>query len=180
MSLEDIYFLSQIVAAVALVVSLIFVGVQIRHNTMSTQTARHQSIVQAIADWSREVAMNTEISALLGRGSTHFEQLEPVQRLQFSLLHVALFRNYENIFYQHTQQAIDDHVWEGWSYRMRATFALPGVRAWWEPQRDSYSESFRDFLEHNPLITTNAPTHLAMQWSRQGVGTADQNSTPTS
>ncbi len=50
MRLEDIYFLSQIISALALVVSLLFVGIQIRHNTMSTQTARHQSIVQAISD----------------------------------------------------------------------------------------------------------------------------------
>lgn len=162
MRLEDIYFLSQIISALALVVSLLFVGIQIRHNTMSTQTARHQSIVQAISDWSRDVALNTEISALLGKGSANFELLEPVQRLQFSLLHVALFRNYENIYYQHEQRAIDHHVWEGWSYRMRATFALPGVRAWWVPQRDSYSEAFRNFLEENPLSSTNAPTHLAM------------------
>lgn len=180
MNLEDIYFLSQIVAALALVISLIFVGIQIRHNTISTQTARHQSIVQAIADWSRGVASSTEISTLLGAGSTNFTALQPIERLQFSLLHVALFRNYENIYYQHAQRAIDDHVWEGWSYRMRATFALPGVRAWWEPQRDSYSESFRDFLEQNPLVVTNAPTHLAMQQDRYEAGMSIQNPTSTS
>jgi hypothetical protein len=163
MSLEDIYFISQILSALALIVSLWFVGIQIRQNTLSTQTARHQSIVQAVADWSREVAMNTEIANLMAHGSANFEQLDPIQRLQFSLLHVALFRNYENIFYQHAQGAIDDHVWDGWSYRMRATFALPGVRAWWSPQRDSYSDVFRDFLEQNPLASTNAPTHLAMR-----------------
>ncbi|HEX4881328.1 MAG TPA: hypothetical protein VFV18_03175 [Porticoccaceae bacterium] len=163
MSLEDIYFVSQIVSALALIVSLLFVGIQIRQNTLSTQTARHQSIVQAISDWSREVALNNDIANLMVRGSANFEQLDPVQRLQFALLHVALFRNYENIFYQHAQGAIDDHVWEGWAYRMRATFVLPGVRAWWTPQRDSYSDAFRDFLEANPLATTNAPSHLAMQ-----------------
>lgn len=163
MSLEDIYLISQIASALVVILSLLFVGMQLRQNTLSTQTARHQSIVQAVADWSREVAMNSEIAALLGRGSTNFEQLDPVQRLQFSLLHVALFRNYENIFYQHAQGAIDHHVWDGWSYRMRATFALPGVRAWWVPQRDSYSDAFRDFLEQNPLASTNAPTHLAMR-----------------
>lgn len=163
MSLENIYFISQIVSALALIVSLLFVGIQIRQNTLSTQTARHQSIVQAIADWSREVALNNDIANLMVRGSANFEQLDPVQRLQFALLHVALFRNYENIFYQHAQGAIDNHVWEGWAYRMRATFALPGVRAWWPPQRDSYSDAFRDFLEANPLATTNAPSHLATQ-----------------
>ena len=71
MGLEDIYFLSQIISALALVVSLLFVGIQIRHNTMSTQTARHQSIVQAVSDWSRDVALSTEISALLGKDSAN-------------------------------------------------------------------------------------------------------------
>ena len=52
-------------------VSLLFVGIQIRHNTMSTQTVRHQSIVQAVSDWSRDVALNTEISALLGKDSAN-------------------------------------------------------------------------------------------------------------
>lgn len=37
MTLEDFYFLSQIIAALALVISLIFVGIQIRQNTQAVR-----------------------------------------------------------------------------------------------------------------------------------------------
>ena len=64
MSFEQISYLAQIVASVGVVVSLIFVGLQIRQNTGALQRNEHNS---TMAQWTvirMAVAQNRDIAEL--------------------------------------------------------------------------------------------------------------------
>ena len=60
---------------------------------------------------------------------------------------VSLLRNFENIFYQYKQGAIDEVVWAGWSWRMRSLFRRRGFCACWQEYRTAFNEEFAAFLE---------------------------------
>ena len=47
LTLEQIYFIGQTVSAIAVVFSLIYVGLQIKQNTIATQTTSSQAYVTA-------------------------------------------------------------------------------------------------------------------------------------
>jgi|HubBroStandDraft_3_1064219.scaffolds.fasta_scaffold347757_2 hypothetical protein len=49
MTLENLFYLAQIVAAVAVIVSLAFIAVQIRANTAALQRSKHNS---TMAQWT--------------------------------------------------------------------------------------------------------------------------------
>jgi hypothetical protein len=49
MTLENLFYLAQIVAAVAVIVSLAFIAVQIRANTAALQRSEHNS---TMAQWT--------------------------------------------------------------------------------------------------------------------------------
>jgi hypothetical protein len=59
----------------------------------------------------------------------------------------ALFRNYENIFYQWREGAITDEVWAGWSRQALAVFWAPGGQRWWPTWRLYCHADFQRFLE---------------------------------
>jgi hypothetical protein len=68
MSFEQISYLAQIVASVGVVVSLIFVGLQIRHNTGALQRNEHNS---TMAQWTvirMAIARNRDIAELMTAG----------------------------------------------------------------------------------------------------------------
>jgi len=68
MSFEQISYLAQIVASVGVVVSLIFVGLQIRQNTGALQRNEHNS---TMAQWTvirMAIARNREIAELMTAG----------------------------------------------------------------------------------------------------------------
>jgi hypothetical protein len=68
MSFEQISYLAQIVASVGVVVSLIFVGLQIRHNTAALQRNEHNS---TMAQWTvirMAIAKNRDIAELMTAG----------------------------------------------------------------------------------------------------------------
>jgi len=88
MSLEHAFFVSQIIASIALVASLIFVGLQVRDNTTALQRNEHNS---TMAQWTvirMAVARNRDIAELMTdglhgrRGLDHADQLRLEQMLQ--------------------------------------------------------------------------------------------------
>jgi hypothetical protein len=68
MSFEQISYLAQIVASVGVIVSLIFVGLQIKHNTGTLQRNEHNS---TMAQWTvirMAIAKNRDIAELMTAG----------------------------------------------------------------------------------------------------------------
>src|SRR5712675_3732616 len=68
MSFEQISYLAQIVASVGVIVSLIFVGLQIRQNTGALQRNEHNS---TMAQWTvirMAIARNRDIAVLMTTG----------------------------------------------------------------------------------------------------------------
>jgi len=154
---EAVGAIADLVGAAGVVVTLVYLAAQIRQNTISTRTSSYQAVVEALSDWSRSCGLDPTVAGLLNTGQRDLAALPPEQRAQFAFLQVSLFRNYENIFYQHEHGAIDEIVWEGWSVRMRRSFATPGVRTWWAQDRLVYSAPFRSFLEESlPEAAPNA------------------------
>jgi hypothetical protein len=68
MSFEQLSYLAQIVASVGVIVSLIFVGLQIKHNTGALQRNEHNS---TMAQWTvirMAIAKNRDIAELMTAG----------------------------------------------------------------------------------------------------------------
>ena len=68
MTLEHAFFISQIIAAVAVVVSLVFVGRDIRENTQAIRRGEHNSTMEQWTVIRMAVARNKDIAELVGLG----------------------------------------------------------------------------------------------------------------
>src|SRR2546421_6903628 len=82
MSFEQISYLAQIVASVGVVVSLIFVGLQIRQNTGALQRDEHNS---TMAQWTvirMAIAKNRDIAELMTAGLHGERPLDAADQLR--------------------------------------------------------------------------------------------------
>ncbi len=68
MSFEQISYLAQIVASLGVVVSLIFVGLQIKQNTRALQRNEHNSTMEQWTVIRQAIAQNREIAELMTAG----------------------------------------------------------------------------------------------------------------
>lgn len=68
MSFEQISYLAQIVASVAVVASLIFVALQIKQNTRALQRNEHNSTMEQWTVIRQAIAQNREIAELMTAG----------------------------------------------------------------------------------------------------------------
>src|SRR5438876_5837917 len=82
MSFEQLSYLAQIVPSVGVIVSLIFVGLQIKHNTGALQRNEHNS---TMAQWTvirQAIAGNRDIAELMTAGLSGERALDAADQLR--------------------------------------------------------------------------------------------------
>ena len=82
MSLEQLSSLAQIVASVGVIVSLIFVGLQIKHNTGALQRNEHNSTMEQWTVIRQAIAQNRDIAELMTAGLHEERALDTADQLR--------------------------------------------------------------------------------------------------
>lgn len=95
MSLAQLADLAQLIAAVGVILSLIFVGLQIRHNTAALQRSEHNA---TMAEWTvirQAIATNREIAELMTAGLRGEKALDAADQLRMEqMLHEHLWASF--------------------------------------------------------------------------------------
>jgi len=82
MSLEQLSYLAQIVGSVGVILSLVFVGLQVRHNTAALQRNEHNS---TMAQWTvirMGIAGNRDIAEFMTSGLSGESELDAADQLR--------------------------------------------------------------------------------------------------
>ncbi|HXI85865.1 MAG TPA: hypothetical protein VNH64_00290 [Parvularculaceae bacterium] len=156
MTLEAIYYASQIFVALALVVSLVFAAIQIRHATQAARAQTNQSIANSWLMTAGVVADHiTAFNAGLASARDGFDDISADDRMTFVVIIHAYFRHYENIFLQAERGYIDRRMWDSWSEHMRIVAAFPGAQRWWRMRSRGFAPEFQRVVE---AAVANAPS----------------------
>lgn len=159
MSLNDIYLLSQIIAAVAIVASLLFVGLQVRQTNRMMREAASRNHAEKFQSVSRAMFEVPIMAPLLAKGLDGMEALNPVERMQFVNLTSWVLRIFEELHRQFEAGLIDKPWWEANTRVWARTFKAAGPRAAFELRRDAYSPAFQKFLDDLVARTEDKPLY---------------------
>lgn len=148
MDLITLSALAQVISAVGVIISLIYLAVQVRQNTRAVRNSTHHHLTVTRLDYVGMVVQNPELSHILHRGSQDLTTLSAEERYRFSLLMYYLFSAGENFYYQYRQGALDEEQWARWCETLRNYFTQPGIRAWFAKNPRRFAASFNAFLQH--------------------------------
>lgn len=132
MTLEQVYFIAEIIAAVAVVLSLLYLGLQIKTSRIQSQTDSIDLITRQRGDHIKILAESGELSTILAKGFAAKRKLHPNERLRFSSYIYYVFVNYELAFRKWKSKEIDDTLWTAIDEGMHWWLTSPGVRKWWK------------------------------------------------
>ncbi|MEM8636759.1 MAG: hypothetical protein AAGF33_17470 [Pseudomonadota bacterium] len=168
MTLEALYYISQIVAVAAVLASLIFVGIQIRQNTEQAKDANRLAqaqMHQQIADGFTQamlVSLQMEdetIENLFFTANTDGASRAEMQK--FSAVMMGLWKHLENVFYQYKQDFVADEYWQSTCNYMSLLIGRDGSRQWWEMRKAVFAPEFTAFVDQ--LETLNLFVELDSQ-----------------
>lgn len=161
MELERIAMLADIVQAIAVVATLLFIALQIRHNTRIAMLTAAQTSAQLLANNLGRVTDNPELAELLSGARGSLVDLSDAERLRVSNFVTAAFRHIE-VLHAHRRHGIyEEELWQGTAGRLRRMLSNPRIQEWWEDNRDIYASSFRNHVAADiQMIRTKAASEL--------------------
>jgi hypothetical protein len=147
MSLEQIFYVSQSIAGFAIVISLVFVGWEMR---VSNRESRHRTMEETLTDY-REVRFqmmaNNDIADIWLRGLHEFRALTPVEKVRFLLLTHAFFENQQSVYLHFREGLTTREMWEPVESMLGALLGYPGLQKAWEVRNNYFHKSFRALMD---------------------------------
>lgn len=126
-NLSDWASIAEIVGAIAIVVSLVFVGFQIRENTTATQSATFQEHLGFEIDVLTAAASDPVLAKvyLQTTDGLPIAELDGDEGAQATWIWVATFRLWEGYFLQYRQGMMSEDGWAAREPTIRAISELP-------------------------------------------------------
>ncbi len=147
MGLAELAQVGEFVGGVAVLLSIIYLAIQVRVSARSARGAAHDSTQLAAIDLLKHIGADPERLQIFSSGILDLSNLSAMERMQFEYMIHALFFTYEVNFNQRQRKDIDDETWEPLRIRMLWYFVQPGVRQWWSERATPMSRKFEEFLE---------------------------------
>jgi len=147
MSLEQASYLSQVIGALAVIASLIFVGFQVRQNTRAQRVVAVNSLAAAAVAINVPAMESPAFGEALATALKDWKAASRDQRIIAHYFLFSLFKLLENAWYQQKAGILDQAHWLGWESLLRKYYHSEGVRqVWWPSRRHAYSPEFQNFL----------------------------------
>jgi hypothetical protein len=133
--------LGEFVGAIAVVITLAYLGIQVRQNTKATKAATYSETTRGWQDYLQ--AMTRDDLELLMTLGSNLQALSAAEFLRASYLCRVLFRRMEHDFYQHRAGLFEAGTWNAYVKAFeRDTFNSPVIRAMWQLQREFLDPAF--------------------------------------
>lgn len=147
MTLAEISQISQSIGSAAVVASLIFVGIQIHHNTKTTQAASHHAVSESLNKINLLWARNGEVARIWISGLHDRHALTPDERWRFDSTVRAYLHVCETMYTQAKLGAGDRSIVAAEENGIKTVFSSVGVREWWAENPFGFSTEFRNYIE---------------------------------
>lgn len=146
MNWQALSALAEAVAAVGVILSLIYVGAQVRQGTIEARVGLLRTMVNELGRVHDSLAQNADLAEIVVRGFADYEALSVVERARLSSYLAHMFKLFEQLYVLHGARAIEPADWRGFENAMADLASYPGVQAWWATRRHWSREDFDAFL----------------------------------
>jgi len=130
--LENLYFISQLVAAIALVPSVIYLAVQVRQNTLQARANAGYQFLEASANLNMEVIGNKQVAGVIRRGLESYEALDEDEKLQFLMFVAQHYQTHSTVYELYQNKMLPESQWHPVRKDILTILATSGGRQIWD------------------------------------------------
>jgi hypothetical protein len=149
MTLDDLANLGQVIGALAVVISLIYVAYQIRQNTNAVRSATAQAVHEHFSNRYNLVAADAELARIAANGLRDYASLSEQERVRFVATFMSFVSYSQNAFLKWREGLLKPALWLGWEQVMMNLFGAPGGKAFWKERGYLFGEEFRRYIEND-------------------------------
>lgn len=144
MTIQDLGALGEILGAIAVVASLLYLATQIRQSSRIAKA----STAQALLGYS--VQLNTaaagDVAPVMVKVLSG-EELTPEEEYRYFSAMLAAFAQSWQAHHQHVNQMLEPEVFKAYERRTLSYLAHPKAREFWRSHRFRFSETFGNYVD---------------------------------
>ena len=160
MDLATLANLGEFIGGIAVLVTLIYLAIQIRQGTAALASNRHHEMLDLILTNNfAPISENREFAEFIIQAYESPDSLDAIDWMRFVHYAYGIFGMWEHAYISHKRGLIDDEIWAAWDLGCTSMFVNNGSRKFWEQERMAHSPKFRAYIDENiyPEIHKNEP-----------------------
>jgi hypothetical protein len=148
MNWEAIGAVAEVLGALAVVVSLLYLAAQVRRSADATHAASRYATANLTTGILVPIACDAEVASIFRRGQMDPDSLTDDEGFRFDVLLYAIFDQWETMFSQVQRGAMSEEDWAKYENSIIGGYlAQPGSQRFWETASDMYSVPFREYVD---------------------------------
>ena len=146
-NLSHMTSIAEIIGAFAVVISLIYVGVQVNDSATAVRSASANDANVALQNWYLQIGSDEQTSGLFYEGLISEEPLPNKEEFQFLMMFHGAFLAMQNSYLLAEEGTIDIDLREALTSVLLGVKDTPGMRRYWQQRKSTLHSDFADYVD---------------------------------
>ncbi|MFT4562965.1 MAG: hypothetical protein ACI9BW_002716 [Gammaproteobacteria bacterium] len=144
--------IGEIIGAAAVVISVIYLAVQVKKQTQEAKLAATRDLAAAGQDVLDRITSDFEFTAVYGRAVQNYNDLPDEQRLWAAIIFQRIFRLMEQQTLHISHGNTDPQFFESFRKSYLEALTFPGVQQWWANSKNIFSDEFVMYVDEQSAV----------------------------
>ena len=152
-NLKKVAITLEIIGGIAIIISLIFVGVQLRESSKATRSATAASTVSEVTSFYSNLGNSEQGSHIFFEFMMQPDSLSTKERFQAMMNIHGVMLTIQNSYYLVDEGTLDDKIKESLVASIYAVKDNPGFKVYWNARKELFFDDFQSYVEE--IIDSN-------------------------
>ena len=141
MTFEALGIIGDFVGGIGVVVTLIYLAIQVRENTHSLHANTHQSLLDSMNRILESLTDNADLAEILVKSENGLSHLSPIELSRYEHLYDRYFTTFEHAYVLNSRGIIPPELWLVWKSEYIG-IVLTSFLAYWDEEKVNYLPDF--------------------------------------
>ena len=164
MNWEAIGAVAELLGAVAVLATLVYLARQIRQSRDAVESASAETVLSNMNAAYQNAATSSELGRVLFAGQENMDALTDEEKGQFVFWFFGYFRTLELAYHHYLAGNFNESMWEGYARHTQSLVITSGVKQYWEMRKDVFSPEFANYIDELAKGESSAvPSYLTVK-----------------
>jgi hypothetical protein len=154
MNWEAISAIGQMAGALAVLITLIYLAIQLKQNTAAVATSTYESTMSGFNQINVVVASNSDLASLLDRGCQKSDMLTSIEIVQFNFILRCYTNQWWKLFMLYKRGSLPLEEWKIFAQEASQFFKQPGCKPF-RNQNALFADLYLEFNKYNAGAISN-------------------------
>lgn len=152
--LKNFALIAEITGGIAIVISLLFVGVQFKENAKATRSATATATIASMTEWYVTLGTDSEASKGFWRFLANPDSMSKEEQLSHIYMLHGLLLNFQNSYFLAQDGTLDKRIEQSLNQVIIGVKDQPGFHRYWNARKSIFFEEYVDYVDS--ILNSNA------------------------